>query len=60
MKLKVVSERLGHSSVAFTMTAYQLVMPGMQAVAFGDAVYGQGTAFPYSDTRDGLCAINSS
>ena len=27
---KVVSERLGHSSVAFTMTVYQHVMPGMQ------------------------------
>ena len=36
---KVVSERLGHSSVAFTMTVYQHVMPGMQAQAaatFGD------------------------
>ena len=30
---KVVSERLGHSSVAFTMTVYQHVMPGMQAQA---------------------------
>ena len=30
---KVVSERLGHSSVAFTMTVYQHVMPGLQAQA---------------------------
>ena len=40
---KVVSERLGHSSIAFTMTVYQHVMPGMQAEAaatFGDAVFG--------------------
>ena len=40
---KVVSERLGHSSVAFTMTVYQHVMPGMQAQAaatFGAAVFG--------------------
>ena len=40
---KVVSERLGHASVAFTMTVYQHVMPGMQAEAastFGAAVFG--------------------
>ncbi|NND02968.1 MAG: site-specific integrase, partial [Acidimicrobiia bacterium] len=41
---KVVSERLGHSSIAFTMTVYQHVMPGMQAEAaatFGAAVFGR-------------------
>ena len=41
---KVVSERLGHSSVAFTMTVYQHVMPGLQAQAastFEAAVFGQ-------------------
>ena len=41
---KVASERLGHSSVAFTMTVYQHVMPGMQAQAaatFGAAVFGE-------------------
>jgi integrase len=40
---KVVSERLGHSSVAFTMQVYQHVLPGMQADAaamFGEAVFG--------------------
>lgn len=31
--LKVVSERLGHSSPAFTMATYQHVLPGMQADA---------------------------
>lgn len=31
--VKVVSERLGHSTPAFTMTVYQHVMPGMQADA---------------------------
>ena len=44
---KVVSERLGHSSVAFTMTVYQHVMPGMQAQAaatFGAAVFGDRQA----------------
>lgn len=30
MPLKVVSERLGHSTPAFTMTVYQHVLPGMQ------------------------------
>ena len=42
---KVVSERLGHSNVAFTMTVYQHVMPGLQAQAasaFETAVFGQG------------------
>lgn len=41
--VKVVSERLDHSSPAFTMTVYQHVLPGMQAdaaIAFGDAVFG--------------------
>jgi integrase len=40
---KVVSERLGHSSVAFTMQVYQHVLPGMQADAaetFGKLVFG--------------------
>jgi integrase len=40
---KVVSERLGHASVAFTMNVYQHVLPGMQAdaaVMFSDAVFG--------------------
>jgi integrase len=30
---KVVSERLGHTSPAFTMSVYQHVLPGMQAEA---------------------------
>jgi len=33
MPLKVVSERLGHSTPAFTMATYQHVLPGMQADA---------------------------
>ncbi|MET0642470.1 MAG: site-specific integrase [Jiangellaceae bacterium] len=36
--IKVVSERLGHSNPAFTMTTYQHVLPGMQddaAATFG-------------------------
>jgi hypothetical protein len=41
--VKVVSERLGHSSPAFTMSVYRHVLPGMQADAaltFADAVFG--------------------
>ena len=41
---KVVSERLGHSSPAFTMTVYQHVLPGMQAdaaAAFSSAIFGR-------------------
>jgi len=30
---KVVSERLGHANVAFTMSVYQHILPGMQADA---------------------------
>jgi integrase len=30
---KVVSERLGHSSVAITLDTYSHVMPGIQAAA---------------------------
>lgn len=33
MPLKVVSERLGHSTAAFTMTVYQHVLPGQQVQA---------------------------
>jgi integrase len=43
--VKVVSERLGHASPAFTMAVYQHVLPVMQAdaaVAFSDAVFGGG------------------
>jgi integrase len=31
--VKVVSERLGHANIAFTMNVYQHVLPGMQAAA---------------------------
>lgn len=33
VNVKVVSERLGHANVAFTMNVYQHVLPGMQAEA---------------------------
>src|SRR3546814_17394455 len=33
LPVKVVSERLGHANVAFTMSVYQHVLPGMQAAA---------------------------
>jgi hypothetical protein len=39
--VKVVSERLGHASPAFTISVYQHVIPGMQADAatvFSDLV----------------------
>lgn len=31
--MKVVSERLGHATLAFTIETYQHVLPGMQADA---------------------------
>jgi integrase len=45
--VKVVSERLGHPSPAFTMTVYQHVLPRMQAdaaAAFSAAVFNGGPA----------------
>lgn len=42
--VKVVSERLGHSNPAFTMSVYQHVIPGMQAEAasiFSDLIDGK-------------------
>lgn len=42
---KVVSERLGHHSVAFTLDTYAHVMPGMQreaAAIFAAAIFGEG------------------
>ena|GEM_PF-5223205 len=33
MPIKVVSERLGHSTPGFTMATYQHVIPGMQEEA---------------------------
>lgn len=33
MPVKVISERLGHESPAFTLRQYAHVMPGMQAEA---------------------------
>ena len=50
--VKVVSERLGHATPAFTMNVYQHVLPGMQAdaaAAFGEIVFSsqQGAARGY-------------
>ena len=50
---KVVSERLGHSSVAFTLDTYAHVLPGMQPEAaqmFMDLVLGDD---PLTDVADG-------
>ena len=51
--IKVVSERLGHSNPAFTMTTYQHVLPGMQEDAA--ATFGQLLAnhSPKSATKPG-------
>jgi len=41
-RTRPVDHLLGHSSIAFTMTVYQHVMPDMQAeAAFGAAVFGE-------------------
>jgi len=49
--VKVVSERLGHASAAFTMNVYQHVIPGMQAeaaIVFSDLVAGDQRDTPGS------------
>jgi integrase len=57
--LKVVSERLGHASPAFTMAVYQHVLPGMQAeaatafaelIATGDAIPVHSVDNPVEDS----------
>ncbi len=54
---KVVSERLGHSSVAFTLDTYAHVMPGMQPEAaelFASMVGGSRTPTTSPRTRPEL------
>jgi integrase len=46
--IKVVSERLGHSTPGFTMATYQHVLPGMQAEAA--ALFGKLLRAPRTST----------
>lgn len=48
--LKVVSERLGHSSPAFTMAVYQHVRPGMQRDAA--RIFARRMAEPNAEVSD--------
>ena len=53
---KVVSERLGHATVAFTMQVYAHVIPGMQAdaaSAFGKLVFLDDENGPRSSNDEG-------
>jgi len=53
---KVVSERLGHATVAFTMDIYAHVIPGMQAEAadmFRNLVFGDDDPEPHASDDDG-------
>ena len=52
--VKVVSERLGHANIAFTMQTYQHVLPGMQA----DAARTDRTARPTRSTGRGATRWN--
>jgi integrase len=47
--VKVVSERLGHATTAFTIETYQHVLPGMQAEAA--CLFGQLIAASTGHTR---------
>ncbi|MBK5224415.1 MAG: site-specific integrase [Acidimicrobiia bacterium] len=56
VNVKVVSERLGHASVAFTMNVYQHVLPGMQAEAadtFSLLINNQRRAAGAATSRNG-------
>ena len=51
---KIVSERLGHHSVAFTLDTYAHVMPGMQAVAvrqLSDLIAAAGVPTSHAEWR---------
>ena len=50
---KIVSERLGHASVAITLDTYSHVLPGLQASAAAaiDALLVPLIAEPVADTR---------
>ena len=50
--VKVVSERLGHANIAFTIQTYQHVLPGMQADAA--RIYERLTAPVPPDTTDSV------
>ena len=50
--LKVVSERLGHSSPAFTMAVYQHVLPGMQR----DAAHIFARLIDEANPKSPMCA----
>lgn len=54
--VKVVSERLGHANVAFTMNVYQHVLPGMQAEAadtFALLIHSQRSTSRLAQDPDG-------
>jgi integrase len=51
----VVSERLGHATVGFTLQVYAHVMPGMQAdaaAAFSDLIFGAENAIRSDEIAD--------
>ena len=55
MNPKIVSERLGHHSVAFTLDTYAHVIPGMQSEAIrrlADLVEGTAGELPHQPGRD--------
>ena len=57
--IKVVSERLGHSNPAFTMTTYQHVLPGMQddaARTFAAILASSGSVGTGSNSVEDLAA----
>ncbi len=50
---KVISEALGHSSVAFTLTVYSHIIEGMQQAAMTllDGVLPAGALTKYNNTK---------
>ena len=65
VNVKVVSERLGHASVAFTLDTYAHVMPGQQADGSGGCRCGSRRCWlksvcDHSVTSGGIRAMSSS
>jgi hypothetical protein len=53
---KIVSERLGHYSVSFTLDTYAHVLPGLQGDAaedLSDRIFGHAETEPPDESDDG-------
>ena len=60
---KIVSERLGHASVAFTLSVYGHMIPGLDREAADQVaamILGHGTSAPRASSMMGFAAVSRS